>query len=241
LHEGAETCIEPQSPSFGITQKLALKRQLGLASISSVADEVVEVEGDRPDDPGEHDAIKAQPRGGLGCDRGINEDVVAEDIAAEGEEDQVPPTGIGGGLGLEDDRDKQPDVLNTPGLVVKLRNQWIGQIVSDDRGGGRAVTRRAGGGGPNVVVGGRDEELLRLGDLAGQCIGGIPLALPSESSRTDTGLSLCGRCPGRDERGGEGGVGGARRGTWAAVAARGTERRPGPAPHPRPELQWRRR
>jgi hypothetical protein len=59
LHEGAETRIEPQSSGFGITQKLALERQPGLASVSSVADEVVEVEGDHPDDPGEHDAVKA--------------------------------------------------------------------------------------------------------------------------------------------------------------------------------------
>ena len=41
----------------------------------------------------------------------------------EGEEDQVPPTGIGGRLRLEDDRDKELDVLDTPGLVVELRHE----------------------------------------------------------------------------------------------------------------------
>jgi hypothetical protein len=66
----------------------------------------VEVEEDRPDDPGEDDAVKAQPRGGLGRDRGIGKDVIVEGIAAEGEEDQVPPTSVGGGLGLEHDRDE---------------------------------------------------------------------------------------------------------------------------------------
>jgi hypothetical protein len=173
LHEGAETRIEPQSPGFSIAQKLALECQPGLASVSSVADEVVEVEGDRPDDPGEHDSVKAHPRGSLDRDRGVD-----EDVAAEGE-DQVPPTGVGRRLGLEDDRDEQPDVLNTPGLVVKLRHQWIGRIVPDDRSGGRVVTRRAEGGGPNVVVGRRDEEMLRLGDLAGQ------LGMKTDRIRTD--------------------------------------------------------
>jgi hypothetical protein len=115
LHEGAEARIEPQSPSFSIVQKIALERQPGLASVSSVVDEVVEVEGDHPNDLGEHDAVKAQPRGCLDCDRGVDEEVVVEGIATEGEEDQVPPIDVGRRLGLEDDRDERPDVLNTPG------------------------------------------------------------------------------------------------------------------------------
>ena len=49
---------------------------------------VVEVEGDRPKDPGEDDVVETQPRGGLGRDRGIDEDVVVEGVAAEG--DVVP-------------------------------------------------------------------------------------------------------------------------------------------------------
>jgi hypothetical protein len=106
MDEGPETRIEPQSPGLGIAQKLALERQPCLASVSRVADEVVEVEGDRPDDPGEDDAVKGQPRGGLGRDPGIDEDVVVKGVAAEGEEDQVPPTGVGGRLGLEEDRDE---------------------------------------------------------------------------------------------------------------------------------------
>jgi hypothetical protein len=59
LDEDAEARVEPQSPGLGIAQKLALKRQPGLASVRRVADEVMEVEGDRPDDLGEDDAVKA--------------------------------------------------------------------------------------------------------------------------------------------------------------------------------------
>jgi hypothetical protein len=114
LDEGPETRIEPKSPGLGIAQKLALEGQPGLASIRRVADEVVEVEGDRPDDPREDDAVKAQPRGGLSRDRGIDEDVVVKGVAAEGEEDQVPPTGVGGRLRLENHRDEQTDVLDPP-------------------------------------------------------------------------------------------------------------------------------
>jgi len=179
-------------------------------------------------------------------------------IAAKGEEDQVPPMGVGGRLGLKDDRDEQSDVLNTLSLVVKLRHEGISRIVPDDRVGRRAVSRRAGGGGPNVVVGRKDEMLLRVGDLAGQCIGGILLALPSEGSRTYTSLALGSRGTGSDEDGGEGGIrttgvevgwgrrwrGGEGRDTLgqhtplsrAAVAPRSEQPQPG-ARHPCPRLE----
>jgi hypothetical protein len=203
LDEGLEVRIKPQSPGLGVAQKLALERQPGLASIRRVADEVVEVEGDRPDDPREDDAVKAQPRGGLGSDSGIGEDVIVEGVAAEGEEDHVPPTGIGGRLGLENHRDEQADVLDPPGLVVQLRHERVDRVVPDDRGGGGAVARRAGGGGPYVVVDRRDEALLHVGDLAGQGVGRIPLALPGEGGRTKTSLTLSGCSTGSDEGSGE--------------------------------------
>ena len=63
LDEGAEARIETQSPGFDIAQKLALERKLGSTGVRRVADEVVEVQGDRPEYPGEHDVVKAQPRG----------------------------------------------------------------------------------------------------------------------------------------------------------------------------------
>jgi hypothetical protein len=87
---------------------------------------------------------------------------------------------------------------------VKLRHEGIGRIVPDDRGGGRAVTRRARGGGANVGVGRKDETLLHVGDLAGQRICGIPLALPSECRRTYTSLALCSCGPSGDKGSGEG-------------------------------------
>ena len=146
LHEGVEARIEPQSPGLGVVQKLTFECQLGLARVDGVADEVVKVEGDRLEDPGKYEAVNAQPRRSLDRGRGIDEDVVVEGVAPEGEEDQVSPTGVGRRLRVEDDQDEQSDVLNTPGLVVKLRHEGIGRIMLDDRGGGGTVARRAGGG-----------------------------------------------------------------------------------------------
>ena len=71
----------------------------------SVADKVVEVKGDRPKDPGQDDVVESQPHGGMDCDRGVDEDVVVEGVVVEGEEDQIPPAGVGGRLRLEDDLD----------------------------------------------------------------------------------------------------------------------------------------
>jgi len=48
LDERPEARIKTQSPGLGVAQKLALERQLGPTSVRSVADEVVEVQGDRP-------------------------------------------------------------------------------------------------------------------------------------------------------------------------------------------------
>ena len=112
----------------------------------------MEVEGDRPEDPGEDDVVETQPHGGLDRDRGVEEDVVVEGVAAKGEEDQVPPAGVGGQLGLDDDRD-EADVLDTPGLVVELSHERIGRIVPDDRGVRHARTSRSGGCGSDVGQG----------------------------------------------------------------------------------------
>ena len=75
LEEGTEARIEMQSPGFGIAQKLSLEHKPGPPSVSRVTDEVVEVEGDHPENPGEHDAVETHPQGGM--DRGVNEDVAS--------------------------------------------------------------------------------------------------------------------------------------------------------------------
>jgi hypothetical protein len=61
LDKGAETRIETQIPGLGIAQELSLKGKPCPMSVRRVADEVVEVQGDRSEDPGEDDAVETKP------------------------------------------------------------------------------------------------------------------------------------------------------------------------------------
>jgi hypothetical protein len=54
---------------------------------------------------------------------------------------QIPPTGVGGRLRLEDDRDEEANVLDPPSLVVKLGHERIGWVVPQDGGVGKTATR----------------------------------------------------------------------------------------------------
>jgi len=125
--------------------------------------------------------------------------VVVEGVAAEGEEDQVPPASVGGRLGIEDDRNEEADVLDAPSLVVELHHVGVGRIVPDDRS-------RSRGRGPDVRRGWKAEEPLGFGDLAGQGVGRVALALPSESGLTHASPALRSRSTRSDESGDQGGV-----------------------------------
>jgi hypothetical protein len=154
LDEGPETRVEAQSPSLRVAQELALKGEPSPARVRRGADEVVEVQRDRPQDPGEDDAVQTKPRRGLDGDRSVNEDMVVEGVAAKSEKHQIPPAGVGGRLRLEDDRDE--DVLDPPSLVVKLSHERVGRVVPQDGGVRHTATRRGGGGGPSIRRGGRE-------------------------------------------------------------------------------------
>jgi hypothetical protein len=218
-----EARVETQSPGLSVAQELSLKGKSCPARVRGVADEVVEVQGDRPQDPGEDDAVETEPRRSLDGDRDVNKDVVVEGVAAESEKHQIPPAGVGGRLRLEDDRNEEANVLDPPGLVVQLSHERVGRVVPEDGGVGHAASRRVGGGGPSVLGGGRGEKLLCLGDLAGQAVGRISLTLPHEGSRAHTSLPLRGGSPGSDESGDEGGVQTRRRCSWESTC--GTTRR----------------
>jgi hypothetical protein len=141
LDEGPETRVEAQSPGLRVAQELALKGEPSPARVRRGADEVVEVQRDRPQDPGEDDAVQTKPRRGLDGDRNVNEDVVIEGVAAKSEKHQIPPAGVGGRLRLEDDRDEEADVLDPPGLVVKLSHERVGRVVPEDGSVGHAASR----------------------------------------------------------------------------------------------------
>jgi hypothetical protein len=62
LDEGAEAGVETQSPGLSIAQELPFKGKPRPAHVRRVADEVVEVQGDRPQDLGEDNAVETEPR-----------------------------------------------------------------------------------------------------------------------------------------------------------------------------------
>ena len=106
LREVAEGRIELESAGLGVAEELTLERQPNLTRGATVGpDDVLEVEGEGPEDPGQGDAVETLPRRGLSRDRHVKEDVVIQGVALEGEEDQVPQSSVGRRRGVEDDRD----------------------------------------------------------------------------------------------------------------------------------------
>ena len=90
--EGAEGGVKLESAGLGVAEELPLERQLGLARGAAVSpDDVLQIYGDSPKDPRHGDAVEAQPHHVPRLDRRV------EGVAAEGEEDLVPPAPVGGG------------------------------------------------------------------------------------------------------------------------------------------------
>jgi hypothetical protein len=94
LDEGAESCVEAESPGLGVTQELAFDGKPSSPSVRKVPEEAVEVDGDRPHDPGEHDVVMAHPRGSRRHAGGVAEDVVIQGVAAKGEEYRAMANGV---------------------------------------------------------------------------------------------------------------------------------------------------
>ena len=63
-------------------------------------------------------------------DRRVEEDVVVECVAAEGEEDLVPLAPVEGGRRVEEDGNQGLDVLDAGGLKVELGDHGIGRVES---------------------------------------------------------------------------------------------------------------
>jgi hypothetical protein len=87
LDEGAEGRVEAESTGLGVAQELALDGQPNSPSVRKVPEEAVEVDGDRPHDPGEHDTVEAHPRSSRRHAGGVGEDVIIQGVAAKGEEE----------------------------------------------------------------------------------------------------------------------------------------------------------
>jgi hypothetical protein len=94
--------VELEGACLSIPEKLSLegKPHHARGGIRSALD-VLEIQGDGPRDPGHDDAVAASPRRVASTGRSVGEDVVVESIATKNEEKLVPPSSVGGGVGVE--------------------------------------------------------------------------------------------------------------------------------------------
>jgi hypothetical protein len=134
--------------------------------------------------------------------------VVVEGVAAEGEEDLVPPAAVGGGREVEEDGDQGPDVLDAGCLELELGDHGVSRVVPGSRSSGQGLE---GGGGAVLRVdglaGGDAEVVLRLGDPESEGVGRGTLAFPGEGCHTDPLLGRRSLRLGGEEGRGESGVG----------------------------------
>jgi hypothetical protein len=153
----------------------------------------VEVAGNRPHDPSEYDVVEVDPRSSRRHAGGVVEDVVIQGVAAKGKDEQFLPACVGRRLWLQDDRNHETNVLDTPSLKVELSHERVSRVMPEHRGDGAwpgsdsrcgrdAVHAAHGvrGGGPAVVGHRRGKVLFRRGNLNSDSVGGIALTLPHE-------------------------------------------------------------
>jgi hypothetical protein len=189
LLERAKLGVELEGVCLSILEKLSLegKPHHARGGIRSARD-VLKIQGDGPRDPGGHDdAIAVSPRRVASTDRSVEEDVAVEGVAAKNEE-LVPPSSVGGGVGVEDDGDQGLDVRDPGGLKVEVGDHGVVRVTrgcstqlewSRWRRGGDTLPRRG------------VEEALRFGDLASKSVNGGTLVLPGEGGHTHALLGGC--------------------------------------------------
>jgi hypothetical protein len=125
LLECAKLGVELEGTCLSIPEKLSLEGKPHHArdGIRSVHD-VLEIQGDGPRDPGHDDAVAASPRRVTSTGRSVGEDVAVESVAAKNEK-LVPPSSVGGGVGVEDDSDEGLDVRDPGGLKVEVGDHGV--------------------------------------------------------------------------------------------------------------------
>jgi hypothetical protein len=180
LLERAKLGVELEGACLSIPEKLSLegKPHHARGGIRSAHD-VLEIQGDGPRDPGHDDAIVASPRWVASTGRSVGEDVAVERVAAKNEK-LVPPSSVGGGVGVEYDGDQGLDARDPGVLKVEVGDHGVvratrGSSTQLERSRGRRLLR----GGDTLPRRGV-EEALRLSDLASKSVSGGTLVLPGE-------------------------------------------------------------
>jgi hypothetical protein len=146
-------------------KELGLKSEPSLTSRTpTLVDDVLQLDGESPEDPGEDDIV--HPQLGKAKRGAVSENMVVESLALQGEEEQIPSTGVRGG-GVADDRHQGSDVLDTGGLGVEVCDHRS-LIVTDDLSGGGLMRWTT-------------KEELSLGELVSESLQRSTLLLPGES------------------------------------------------------------
>jgi hypothetical protein len=134
-------------------------------------DDVEEVGGDGVEEPRDDNTVHTSP-GRVGEGR-IAEDMVLQGEAAKGEEEVAAPLRVVGGLEIQSDRNKVPDVLDSDGLTVKTRDgRDIGGEGRVVLVGLRVVVARTGGMGTAPEGGGPLLQNICLRALLDEGVGG---------------------------------------------------------------------
>jgi hypothetical protein len=126
LPERAKLGVELEGAGLSIPEKLSLegKPHHAYGGIWSAHD-VLEIQGDGPRDLGHDDAVAALPRRVASTGRSVGVDVAVESVAAKNKEKLVPPSSVGGGVGVEDDGDQGLDVRDPGGLKVEVGDHGV--------------------------------------------------------------------------------------------------------------------
>ncbi|XP_039831974.1 uncharacterized protein LOC120692666 [Panicum virgatum] len=194
LDEVTEFRLQLDGARLPVAEEEGLDGEPGVLGRGALGgDDLGEVVGEGPEDPGLDNAVHACPVRGCNS-RGVEVDVILDGELAEGEQKLITPSVEVTGVDVEDDRDEAADVGDGDRLRMQIQE---GSSLVKEQGrveiGGDAVTvavrglRRAegvfGGGAlagrarQGGIAGGSSCRGLLLG-LRGACHGGVVLVLP---------------------------------------------------------------
>jgi hypothetical protein len=181
LLERAKLGVKLEGACLSIPEKLSLegKPHHARGGIRSAHD-VLEIQGNGPRDLGHDDAVAASPRRVASTGRSVGEDMAVESVAAKNEK-LVPPSSVGGGVGVEYDGDQSLDVRDPGGLKVEVGDHGVVRATRVSSPWERSRRRRLLRGGDTLPRRGV-EEALCLGDLASKSVRGGALVLQARAA-----------------------------------------------------------
>jgi hypothetical protein len=138
LDEGPERTVELESAGLAVVEEPLLNGKPNLTSgATALTDDVLELDGERAEDPGVDDVVHPLLVGESG-----GNDMVVEGVALQRHHDKVAPAGIVVVEGVEDDGDQGLDVLDSSSLGVEAGDGGDFECVVDVEEEGHLVRNR---------------------------------------------------------------------------------------------------